>query len=381
MTLNEQLLDAIGSIGELDGEMVLAADEWPGERPRRRVWAALLPAAAAAAVLAALLLPGRLAGKPEIRLTTEELPSLESVAAYFNGTLLAENMVEAGAQITGIRLSHKENTALADVSGWDTLSFKAELAGESIDMSCAFDPPEELDLPWEPTGTAEVGGVEVYLRLEAFSNWEERYNYACKAAFVCEGVLYTMSVHLKEPDDIYTYLGMVMGIPGKAEPQGPESEANKPFKSVLGFEDYRVTLEEFLPYQYAWHCWVTVDGEERCVAENVFFFEDGFAAYSVDLDGNGVPELVTNNVFTTGTQRVYVFQYRDGQILRGSPDRDFYRKELGFADVYGENAIEERYDPETRAFIVTFLEGGDERTEAFTGLDRFVFRPFEHQEY
>lgn len=62
MTLNEQLLDAIGNIGELDGEMVLAADEWPGQRPRRRVWAALLPATAAAAVLVALFLPGRLAG-------------------------------------------------------------------------------------------------------------------------------------------------------------------------------------------------------------------------------------------------------------------------------------------------------------------------------
>lgn len=60
MTWNEQLFDAVGDIGELDGEMIRAADEWPGER-RRRIWAALLPAAAAA-VLAALCLPGRLAG-------------------------------------------------------------------------------------------------------------------------------------------------------------------------------------------------------------------------------------------------------------------------------------------------------------------------------
>ncbi len=376
MSLNEQLMDAIGELGELDGEMVLAADERPGKRPRRRVWAALLPAAAAAAVLAALLLPGRLDGKPEGRLTTEELPSLESVAAYYEGTLLAENMVEAGARVTDIRLSHREDTALADVSGWDTLSFRMELDGERLDMSCAFDPPEEPDLPWEPTGTAEVGGVKVYLRLEPFSDWEERYSWSCKAAFVCDGVFYTMSVHLREPDDIYAYLRTVMGIP----PQDPESVANRPFDSVLGFEDYRVTLEEYLPYQYAWHCWVTADGEERCAAENVFFFEDGFDAYSVDLDGDGVPELVANDVYTTGARRVHVFRYRDGKFLRGSPDRDFYRSGLGFSDEYGENAIEERYDPETRAFTVTFLEDGEARTETF-GLERFVFSQFEHQEY
>lgn len=153
------------------------------------------------------------------------------------------------------------------------------------------------------------------------------------------------------------YLDLLMGVSGGGGPRGDEIAENRPFDSVLGFEDYRVTLEEFLPYQYEWHCWVTIDGEERCVAENVFLFEDGFAAYSVDLDGDGVPELVTNNVFTTGTRRVYVFQYRDGQILRGSPSRDFYRSELGFADVYGENAIEERYDPEAGAFAVTFREG------------------------
>ena len=58
MSFNEQLLDAIGELGELDGAMVLAADEQPGQRPRRKVWAVLLPAAAAA-VMAALLLPGR----------------------------------------------------------------------------------------------------------------------------------------------------------------------------------------------------------------------------------------------------------------------------------------------------------------------------------
>lgn len=60
---------------------------------------------------------------------------------------------------------------------------------------------------------------------------------------------------------------------------------------------------------------VEIDGEERCVAET-FGDEYSFGAHSVDLDGDGIPELNTNKIYGDGAQRVYLYRNVDGEILR-----------------------------------------------------------------
>lgn len=132
MRANERLLDAIGDIGELDGEMVRAAEEWPGERPGRRAWAALFPAAAAAAVLVALLLPGR------------------AVKAYAC-EVIGSDMVEIGA--SGV---HAEDRVLTIGRSAYTLRYASSVRSELTN--------EVFDLYDVADGSSASGRVEINSR-------------------------------------------------------------------------------------------------------------------------------------------------------------------------------------------------------------------------
>lgn len=375
MTSTEKLLDAIGRI---DGEAVLAAGEMRGRNRGRAIWGALAAGLGVAAVLGAVFLPGHQEKVPSGALREDTIGSMEELTELYGGTLLAENLADAGADISAIRLTRREDTDISDISGWKTLAFTADLDGEPVNMSCAFDAPEDIALPWEPTRTVEYSGVEVYLHIEEFTEWEERYKYTCEAIFSYEGVRYDMSFRLREPDELYDFLDMVMA----ASHDGGSADVNsiKPMDNVLGFEDYHVTMVEVAPWTIVWHFWVETDGEERCVAE-AFGDEYSFGAYSVDLDGDGVPELITNNLYGDGAREVYVYKNVDGEIMEGRVSRKYYEDELGFDMMVGNAMIaEEHYDPESNEFVVTNYGMEGEKTVTFTGLEHFIFRPFEHQE-
>ena len=369
----EMLLEAIGDI---DGWAIRAANENRKKSKKWVGWTAIAASLGAAAILCAVFLPRHQGDIPSDALREDAIGSVEELSELYGGTLLVENLAGAGADISGIRLLRRENTDISDVSGWDTLALTANLDGEPVNMSCAFNAPEDIALPGEPTETAEYNGVEVYLYLEEFAGWEEKYKYTCEAIFSYEGVRYDMSFHLREPDEIYDFLVTVMDVP--RDDGSSDLSSIKPFDTVLGFEDYRVTMEQVTPWTMVWHFWVEIDGEERCVAET-FGDEDSFGAYSVDFDGDGVQELITNNEFGDGAQKVYVYKKVGGQIMKGSPSRDYYENELGFDMLVGAAAeAAEYYNPETREFVVTNYGADDIKTVVITDLDHFAFEPFEH---
>lgn len=371
MTDTEKLLDAIGRI---NGEAVLAAGERRGRTRGRAIWGVLAASLGTAAILGAVIMAGR-SFDVKAGLDREDFASIEEVERLYGGTLLTENMKDAN--ISSVRLLHREGADISDTSGWDTLAFTAELDGEPIEMSCSFNAPEGIPLPVEPTRTVEYSGVEVYLYLEEFAEWDEKYKYACEAIFSYEGVRYDMSVRLREPDEIYDFLDMVMGI--SHDDSSSDISSIKPFDTVLGFEDYHVTMEQETPWTIVWHFWAEIDGEDRCVAET-FGDEQSFGAYSVDFDGDGVPELVTNNLYGDGAQEVLVYRNVDGEIMEGRVSRKYYENELGFDMTVG-NAMTaaEHYDPESNEFVVTNYGREGEKTVTFTGLEHFIFDPFEHQ--
>ncbi len=371
----ETLLEAIGDI---DGWAIRAAKEKRAKPGKWVGWTALAASLGAAAILGAVFLPWHQEKVPSGALREDTIESMAELAEMYDGTLLAENLVDAGADISAIRLTRREDTDISDQSGWKTLALTADMDGEPIEMSCAFDAPEDIALPWEPTKTVEYSGVEVYLHIEEFTGWDERYKYTCEAIFSYEGVRYDMSFRLREPNELYDFLDMVMA----ATHDGGSDDVNsiKPMDNVLGFEDYHVTMVEVAPWTIVWHFWVETDGEERCVAE-AFGDEYSFGAYSVDLDGDGVPELITNNLYGDGAQVVYVYRNVDGEIMEGSISRKYYEDELGFDMTVGAaNIAEEHYDAETNEFVVTNYGREKEKTVTFTGLEHFDFRPFEHSE-
>ncbi len=369
----ETLLEAIGDI---DGWAVRAAKEERAKSRKWVGWTALAASLGAAAILGAVFLPWHQEKVPSGALREDTIESMAELTELYDGTLLAENLADAGADISGIRLLHREDTDISDTSGWKTLAFTANLDGEPVNMSCAFDAPEDINLPGEPTRTVEYNGVEVYLYIEEFTEWDERYKYTCEAIFIYEGVRYDMSFRLREPNEIYDFLDMVMDI--SHDDSLSDISSIKPFDTVLGFEDYHVTMEQVTPWTIVWHFWVEIDGEERCVAE-AFGDEYSFGAYSVDLDGDGVPELITNNEFGDGASKVYVYKNAGGEIMEGTVSRKYYEDELGFDMMVGAaNVAEEHYDAETNEFVVTNHGMEKEKTVTFTGLEHFEFCPFEH---
>ena len=371
----EMLLEAIGDI---DGWAIRAANENQKKAKKRVGWTAMAASLGAAAILCAVFLPRHQEDIPSDALREDAIGSMEELTELYGGTLLVENLADAGADFSGIRLLHRENTDISDISGWDTLAFTANLDGEPVNMSCAFNAPEDIALPGEPTRVMEYNGVEVYLYIEEFAGWDEKYKYTCEAIFSYEGVRYDMSVRLRDLEDIYDFLAMTMNIPGDDE--STQINTIKPFDNVLGFEDYHVTMEQVAPWTIVWHFWVELDGEERCVAET-FGDEHSFGAYSVDIDGDGVPELITNNEFGDGACKVYVYKNAGREIMEGTVSWKYYEDELGFDMTVGAAMIaEEHYDAEANEFVVTNYGMEEEKTVTFTGLEHFIFDPFEHSE-
>ena len=142
-------------------------------------------------------------------------------------------------------------------------------------------------------------------------------------------------------------------------------------------------MEEISPYQYKWHYYVEMNGEDVCVAEQFGFDEP--ESWSRDLDGDGVPELICNNTYGDGAQLVSVYRNNNGVIEEGSIQWSYDREKFGWANI-GEGGVSsqpvERYDPERDIFTATdyYTYGYDNpvMVEFADGLAPFDFLPFTH---
>lgn len=372
----DELLEAIG---ETDPEYARDAHEKRPASRRRAVLGILAGAAAAAALAAVLLGAGPGAAPVSDGLTTERVASLEELEKLYDGPLLAKALTLAGAEFSDIELSHARDVDISDTSGWRSLSFTAERGEEKLEMTCTFDAPEDLRLPGEPDSSVEYGGVTVWLYFGPWDTGTVLMDNACRAVFIQDGILYDMAFLCNDEDDmrvVRKYLDLLLAeddagtqLPGEVE------DALHPLESLMGFTDYRVTVEgDFLGS--TWHFWLDLGGGEMCVAE-AFGIEGLFGAYSVDLDGDGTPEVVTNNVYGDGGTLVRVFRYADGVFYVGEIDRSFY-EELGFEELDGVGSVEERYDPERGVFTVTNLPGSEgEREITFSGPEHLRFRRYQ----
>ena len=361
----EILLEAIGEIDlvEVRGARPEKTRKGTG---RRFAWAG---AAAAAVLAAALILPRFLAPRG---FTTERIEDLSTVTDAYQGTLLAENLLAAGAELSDIELQHLPDRDVADASGWKSLSFTAERGEERLEMTCTFGVPENYALPGLPDETLEYAGVTVWLFI---SETEGRADtpYTCRTVFICEGVVYEMELGMRSADDLATVrasLEMVLGVEGTAV------GAFHPLEDLMGFDDYRVTVDAQPGEASTWHFWLDLSGWPMCAAEATG--PDGEPqVYGVDLDGDGRDELVANNKSAAGAETVSVYRYSDGQFYVGWIDESLY----GGADAAGregERAVSARFDAERNVFEVDYTPAGQSavRTVTFSGTEHLLFRRF-----
>lgn len=160
----------------------------------------------------------------------------------------------------------------------------------------------------------------------------------------------------------------------------PQS-GGKPFTDILGYDGVRVTVDR----AGTWARWVyygrETDGELRPIGESFGYLFNGNGyepeAWAVDLDGDGVRELVTNVTFgADGVQWAYVFQRREDGIYLGVHDvesmPDFDRRQ-------GLNAWYTEYDPAENLFRIHYERtGGGAANRQLAGLEGLTFSPWEY---
>lgn len=301
--------------------------------------------------------------------------SLEEITSSYDGNLLVEKLVASGARTTSIRLSYAKHGDISDPAAWNTLSITGDYNGQGFTLNCDFDNKGDRKKTGGAYTVTQYGNVEVAI-YQAESDWNDSYLYL--AEFILDGVTYDLSIHSDDPEDIYTYLDMVLG-----EPKDDKIQSGVILTDVLGFDVCHVRMEEISPYQYEWHYFVEVDDEEVCVAEQ--FGYDAPEAWSQDLDGDGMPELICNCTYGDGTQKVIVYCNNNGTIEEGSIRWSYYDEKFGWSNIWERGVSSqpvERYNPERDVFTATdyYTNGYDNpvTVEFNDGLAPFDFLPFNH---
>lgn len=332
-------------------------------------------AAAAAACLCIAAVCGLLAFQhmrtTEPTLIVENIENMEELLSLYGDTLLTEKLVSSDAENTTIRLSHAETESLSDISGWKTLSVSTQYPDYSVVMTCSFQSEEEQSASPAPIDTLQYGDTAVLLYQDEPT---PEFAYIYRATFEYEGVFYDLSTQSYDPESIYELLDNVFSGAVRTE------EAPHTFASILGFSDYHVRVEESTPGFFLWRYYAEVDGETKCIASTSGYVsaDGGPEAYSADLDGDGVPELICNTIYGTGAERVSVFRNNNGVIEEGVIREKQLETQFQMSLMWGSGSISEKYDPAQNAFVVIGPdEDGNPMTVSFSyDLEFFYFYPY-----
>lgn len=303
----------------------------------------------------------------------KEVESLEEITSSYGSDLLAGRLVASGAKTTHVHLSYEKGGDVSDPATWDFLSISGDFNGQDFTLDCDYSNEREKRNPAEAYTVTQYGEVEVSIYRE-----ERSQPFLYRAEFALDGVAYNLSVRSDDPEDIYTYLDIVL-----SEPEESGNPSGATLTDVLGFDVCRIEMEEVGPHQYMWHFYVEMDGEDVCVAEQ--FGYDGPEVWSRDLDGDGVPELICTSTYGDGVQSVIVYRNHNGIVEEGTIRWSYYEEKFGWTHL-GESGTfsrpTEQYDPEQGVFIATdyYISGYDDpvTVEFDDGLEPFDFFPFHH---
>lgn len=291
------------------------------------------------------------------------MKELEDKKLYNSITNINEEFTE---EAQTVRLMRKSRS----LAGWCAIAACLCLAAGALLWPKG--PQAEIKEPVEAYAMTQYGDVEVAIYREE-SDWSTPFLY--RAKFTLDGVAYVLTIHSDGPEDIYTYLDMVLG-----EPEDDETLSGVILTGVLGFDVCRIEMEEITPSEYVWRYYVEVDGKDVCVASADGY--DGPEAWSRDLDGDGVPELLCNVTYGDGAEQVRVYRNNNGVIEEGWIRESYYEDRFGWTDI-GMGGISsypvEKYDPERGVITATdyYTQGYDNpiTVEIDDGLEPFSFIP------
>lgn len=145
---------------------------------------------------------------------------------------------------------------------------------------------------------------------------------------------------------------------------------------ILGYQEgFALQTEVISHFPQTFFYTIAEDGSLARIADS--YGKGSYEYYIVDVDGDGVNELIANNTGgADGHVDVVVFQRRADGIWRGYIDRDSLSMP-NWLD-WGINSTVECYDSERNIFRVeyTVKEQREPGVVAFTGLENFDFEPY-----
>ena len=136
------------------------------------------------------------------------------------------------------------------------------------------------------------------------------------------------------------------------------------FTDIMGLQGYYQEKVEGVFHTRTYYVSST-NGSTMPMAES-FGFE--INDYVLDLDGDGVTELICNCQYGgDGHESVYIYRVRNGAVERGQLDIESLN--LDDFDNWGVNATREFYDAEANEFILEYYSKKDEQTMNRVTLD------------
>lgn len=257
---------------------------------------------------------------------------------------------------------HFENTP-SSPNGFDAYLAKAALV-------LMYVKPEVTEVCWSYPG----GGGE---NTERRVRWEDRAiitslfsNYEASSTYpvTSQEELQHLLAYADLGDQVY-----FLWIQSSSEESLTLPEGAEPFEDIMGYSGFSlVTFDSGFWQERTYYA--VADTGTFPVAESFGFV--GPRDYAVDLDSDGVTELVCNVQFGgDGAERVYVYQRRADGILRGYLDTEDLP---GHVD-WSVNSVWEEYDPAKNVFRIHYaVEGQDDYAvlEA-NGLERVRFEKYQ----
>ncbi len=267
---------------------------------------------------------GRIWQEEALTLTLPELPDV--TFTYSPGEIRAESMSN------GNRLSY----IIPGMPAWN--AFFTDLTGDGVPELCA-------------TVSFGSGMVDEHIEVFDAASWK---HYALWERGIYDYVLFAedgkLIVRRYDPSGETPETAGVLRFDGERLTFAPFTRPQTAdVASVMGF-DVRREDEELVPDHYQ-HSYIaqTADGPVT-VAESFGYELDDHA---VDLDGDGVTELVCNCVFGMDlAQRVYVFRRNGNRIERGCID--YEKLDLTAWDDWGARSTAEWYDPASGRILVEY---------------------------
>lgn len=160
----------------------------------------------------------------------------------------------------------------------------------------------------------------------------------------------------------------------KAEISAPTASSERIFGSGRRF-----TITNHNSTESGSQCYLFSDSDnQEIIAENYRWSGDS-EWYAIDIDSDGSFELICNDQYDDGAERVSVFRDRNGEIEKGFISEEFITSLIGIEQITIPSNLIEMFDSNTSTIVIVYDDGVGKRVEKsvdFTNIEYLDFSAY-----